>query len=91
MTKRIYWSNIVTCEEQLFESLDALVAVATQHPENFHDGWHHSNELVSVEITDHLEIIYTSLDSYDENDKEVRITEVEKFEYSQSTEMATLV
>tara|TARA_B110000503_G_scaffold88259_1_gene133822 strand:- start:7335 stop:7610 length:276 start_codon:yes stop_codon:yes gene_type:complete len=91
MTKRIYWANLVICEDQLFESLDALVAVAIESPEAFVGTWHHSNELVSVEITDALEISYTSLDSYDENDKEIRKTEVEKFDFDQRKEMAVLV
>ena len=91
MTKRIYWADVVTCEDQLFESLDALVAVATESPESFLSSWPDYNELVSVEITDALEITYTTVADYDDDNNEIRKTEVDKFDFDQRKEMAVLV
>jgi RecB family exonuclease len=90
MPKRIYWSDIVECEDQLFENLDALVAVATETPECF-DFWFSEYEIVSVEVTDQLEITYTTIDDYDDNGDEIRKTEVEKLDYSFGKELAVLV
>jgi hypothetical protein len=90
MSKRIYWSDIVECEDQLFESLDALVAVATETPECF-DFWFSEYEIVSVEVNDQLEITYTTIDDYDDNGDEIRKTEVEKLDYSYGKELAVLV
>lgn len=90
MSKRIYWSDIIECEDQLFENLDALVAVATETPECF-IGAVSDCEIVSVEVNDQLEITYTTIDDYDDNGDEIRKTEVEKFDYSYAKELAVLV
>jgi hypothetical protein len=87
----IYWQDIIECEDQLFETLDALVAYATEAPEEFIGSFPDYNELVSVEITDALEITYTTVDNYDDDNNEIRKTEVEKFEYNHRKEMAVLV
>lgn len=91
ITKRIYWSDIVECEDQLFEDTEALEAVALQDPELFITYWNSDYELVSVEVTDELEITYTEIDSYDDNGEEVRVTKTEKFSYSYSNQLAVLV
>ncbi len=90
MTKRIYWSDIIVCEDLLFENLDALVAVATETPMVFLGSWHTDNILVSAEIRDGLELTWTELDC-DENDNDIRVLKIESFTYSVSTEMAVLV
>jgi hypothetical protein len=90
MTKRIYWSDIIVCEDLLFENLDALVAVATETPVVFLGSWHTDNILVSAEIRDGLELTWTELDC-DENDNDIRVLKTESFTYSVSTEMAVLV
>ena len=91
MTKRIYWSDIIECEDQLFENLDALIAVATETPECFL-SWGHNDEVVSVEITDAgLEITYSSVDDYDDNGDEIRVDTTDTFSYSYSKELAVLV
>ena len=91
ITKRIYWSDIIECEDQLFEDADALEAVATEHPECFISDWNYNYELVSVELNDKLEITYTETDTYDENGDEVRVTKKETFSYNYSKELAVLV
>ena len=92
ITKRIYWSDIIECEDQLFENLDALIAVATETPECFM-SWHHQDEVVSVDTNDEMELVitYSSLDDYDENGDEVRVEKVETFSYEYSKELAVLV
>lgn len=92
MPKRIYWSDIIECEDQLFESLDALIAVATETPECF-DFWSSDNEIVSVDVNDEMELVitYSTIDDYDDNGDEIRKTEVEKFSYSYARELAVLV
>lgn len=91
ITKRIYWSDIIECEDQLFESLDALIAVATETPECFM-SWSHDDELVSVDTNDEgLVITYSSLDDYDENGDEIRVEKVETFSYEYNKELAVLV
>jgi hypothetical protein len=89
----IYWQDIIECEDQLFETLDALVAYATEAPEEFISSFPDYNELVSVGITDssELEITYTTVDNYDDDNNEIRKTEVEKFEYNCRREMAVIV
>jgi hypothetical protein len=92
ITKRIYWSDIIECEGQLFENLDALIAVATETPECFYSYWDSDNEIVKVEITDAgLEITYTSVDDYDDEGNEIREETTEKFSYDYSKELAVLV
>lgn len=93
MTKRIYWSDIIECEDQLFENLDALIAVATQTPECFMSYWHWDNEIVSVDTNDEMELVitYTTLEDYDENGEEVRETKVETFSYDYGKELAVIV
>lgn len=93
MTERIYWSDIIECEEQLFENLDALIAVATETPECFISCWHWDNEIVSVETSDEMELVitYSTLDDYDAEGNEVRVTESEKFPYDHSKELAVIV
>lgn len=93
MTKRIYWSDIIECEDQLFENLDALIAVATQTPECFMSYWHWDNEIVSVDTNDEMELVitYTTLEGYADNGDEIRETEVETFAYSYGKELAVLV
>lgn len=91
ITKRIYWSDIIECEDQLFEDADALEAVARQTPECFISDWSYNYELVSVELNDELEITYTETDTYDENGDEVRVTKKETFSYNYSKELAVLV
>lgn len=90
MTKRIHWADIVECEGQLFENLDALVAVAIETPECF-IGAVSDCEIVSVEVNDELEITYTTIDDYDDNGDEIRKTEKESFEYNYQKELAVLV
>jgi hypothetical protein len=92
MTKRIYWADIIECEEQLFEDLDTLVAVATETPECFITGWS-DNELVSVDTNDEMELVitYTTIDDYDDNGDEIRKTETESFGYNYQKELAVLV
>lgn len=93
MSRRIYWSDIIECEDQLFESLDALVAVATETPETFIGVWHWDNEVVSVEANDEMELVitYTTLEGYADNGDEIRETEAESFAYSYGKELAVLV
>lgn len=93
MSRRIYWSDIIECEDQLFESLDALVAVATETPETFIGVWHWDNEVVSVEVNDEMELVitYTTLEGYADNGDEIRETEAESFAYSYGKELAVLV
>lgn len=93
MPKRIYWSDIIECEDQLFENLDALIAVATETPDCFISYWHHDDEIVSVDTNDDSELVitYTTIDEYDDNGDEVRKTEVEKFGYNYGKELAVLV
>lgn len=91
ITKRIYWSDIVECEDQLFDDIEALEAVALQDPELFITYWTSDYELVNVEVTDELEITFTELDFYDDNGEEVRVTKTEKFSYSYSKQLAVLV
>jgi hypothetical protein len=88
---RIYWQDIVECEDQLFETLDALVAYATEAPEAFLGSFNDDNELVSVKITDSLEITYTRVVDYDEDENEIRKTDVETFDYNHRKEMAVIV
>ena len=92
MTKRIYWSDIIECEDQLFENLDALIQVATETPECFYSYWDSDNEIVRVEITDAgLEITYSSVDDYDDNGDEIRVDTTDTFSYNYSKELAVLV
>lgn len=93
MTGRIYWSDIIQCEDQLFEDLDALIAVATQTPECFLMTWGGDDELVSVDTNDEMELVitYTTLEDYDENGEEVRETKVETFSYDYGKELAVIV
>jgi len=93
MTKRIYWSDIIECEDQLFESLDALIAVATETPECFYHYWDPDNEIVSVDTNDEMELVitYTTLEDYADNGDEIRKTAVETFAYSYGKELAVLV
>jgi hypothetical protein len=91
MTKRIYWSDIIECEDQLFESLDALIAVATETPECFISSWGGDDEIISVEMGDNLIIKYSTLDTYDENDNPVYETKTEEFSYDYGKELAVLV
>lgn len=95
ITKRIYWADIIECEEQLFENLDALIAVATETPENFIWGWSRLEdaEIVSVDTNEEMELVvtYSQVDEYDENGDEVRTTETETFPYTYAKEIATLV
>jgi len=91
MTKRIYWQDIIKCEEQLFESLDALVQIATETTSIFISYFDSESEVESVEITEEgLEIWFTTLDEYDEDDNPVMKSQAETFpiEY---LEMGTLV
>lgn len=92
MPKRIYWSDIIECEDQLFEDLDTLIAVATETPECF-SFWDPDNEIVSVDVNDEMELVitYSTIDDYDDNGDEIRKTQVEKLEYSYSKELAVLV
>ncbi len=92
MPKRIYWSDIIECEDQLFENLDALVAVATETPECF-GFWDSDNEIVSVDVSDEMELVitYSTIDDYDDNGDEIRKTQVEKLDYTYSKELAVLV
>ena len=93
MTDRIYWADIIECEDQLFESLDALVAVATETPECFITGWNHDDEVVSVEISEEMKLIinYSTFDDYDDEGNEVRVTESESFSYDYNKELAVIV
>jgi uncharacterized membrane protein len=92
ITKRIYWSDIIECEGQLFENLDALIAVATETPECFYSYWSFDNEIVKVEITEKgLEITYSSVDDYDAEGNEIREETTETFSYDYSKELAVLV
>jgi hypothetical protein len=91
MTKRIYWSDIIECEDQLFESLDALIAVATETPECFISDWGGDDEIISVEVEDNLIIKYSRLAEYDENDNPVSETKTEEFSYDYGKELAVLV
>jgi hypothetical protein len=92
ITKRIYWADIIECEGQLFEDLDTLIQVATETPECF-DFWLSDYEIVSVDVNDEMELVftYTTLDDYDDNGDEVRKTMVEKIDYEYSKELAVLV
>jgi hypothetical protein len=92
MTQRIYWADIIECEEQLFESLDALIAVATETPECFITGWS-DQELVSVDTNEEMELVitYTTTDDYDDNGDEILKTETESFRYDYQKELAVLV
>lgn len=93
MAKRIYWSDIIECEDQLFENLDALIAVATETPECFYSYWSPDNEIVKVEITDDMElaITYSSVEDYDDEGNEIREETTETFSYNYSKELAVLV
>lgn len=93
MTERIYWADIIECEDQLFESLDALIAVATETPECFISYWHHDNEVVSVEIGEGGDLIinYSTFDDYDSEGNETRVIESEKFPYNYNKELAVIV
>ena len=93
MQKRIYWSDIIECEDQLFENLDALIAVATETPECFYSHWSIDNEIVSVGTNDdmQLEITYSSIDDYDDNGDEIRVDTTDTFSYKYSKELAVLV
>jgi hypothetical protein len=94
MTKRIYWSDIIECDDQLFENLDALIAVATETPECF-GFWSLGSdyEMVSVDTNDEMELVvtYTEIDNYDDNGDEIRKTVVEKLDYTYGKELAVLV
>jgi hypothetical protein len=94
MTKRIYWSDIIECDDQLFENLDALIAVATQTPECF-EFWTSGSdyEIVSVDTNDESELVvtYTAIDNYDDNGDEIRKTVVERLDYTIGKELAVLV
>lgn len=93
ITKRIYWSDIIECEDQLFENLDALIAVATETPECFYNYWDSDNEIVSVGTNDdmQLEITYSSIQDYDDNGDEIRVDTTDTFSYKYSKELAVLV
>ena len=93
ITKRIYWSDIIECEDQLFESLDALIAVATETPECFYSYWDHDNEIVSVGVNDNmeLEITYSSVEDEDDNGDDIRVDTTDTFSYKYSKELAVLV
>jgi transcriptional regulatory protein LevR len=92
LTKRIYWADIIECEDQLFENLDALIAVGTETPECFM-SWGSDDELVSVDTNDEMELVitYTTIDDYDENGEEIRKTVTETFSYNYAKELAVLV
>lgn len=93
MAQRIYWSDIVECEDQLFESVDVLIAVATETPECFLGTWHWDNEIVSVDTNDEMELVitYNTLDEYDDDGNEVRKEETETFSYNYAKQLAVLV
>lgn len=92
ITKRIYWADIVECENQLFENLDALVAVATETPECLYHYWDSDNEIVKVEITEKgLEVTYSSIEDYDDEGNEIREETTDTFSYEHSKELAVLV
>jgi len=95
ITKRIYWADIIECEDQFFEDLDVLIAVATETPENLVIGWARLSdpEIVSVDTNDEGELVitYSVVDDYDEDGNDIRTTETETFPYNYSKEIATLV
>ena len=85
MEKRLYCADIIKCNDFLYEDQDTLIAQAIENPDEFIGK--NYEEIVSVEINDDgdLEIKYTQVDDYDEDDNEILKTETETFdiEYTQ--------
>ena len=78
MTGTLYRTDIVRCEDQLFEDLDALLEDARCNT-GVYVGYT-DIELVSAQITDEgLEIVYDELD-LDDDDREIRVRRTETFD-----------
>ena len=85
----LYCADIIQCEGFIYEDLDTLVEYARQNPKEF--VIYSDIELVEVKRGDEgLDITYTMVDDYDDNDNPIMVTKTETFDIEYKQMMVTV-